>query len=309
MENRKIIIITGRSGSGKSTAIASLEDAGFYCVDNMPIALLPTFLDLPLEKVSDMAGFAFVMDLREKGFLSKYPSVLETLKQRGWQFEIIFLEADEKTLLKRYSQTRRHHPLARGRSLLEGIRDEEQLLKGLRNAADKVIDTSGYNVHELKASIIKLVQKSVKLAPMRISVLSFGFKYGLPQDADMVMDVRFLANPYFVAELKDLDGKTDAVKQYVLNHHETTVFLEQFVELVNYLIPLYENEGKAYLTIAIGCTGGRHRSVTVAQYLYEHLEGSGKAVEINHRDIFQDATRAANSSRDHLPLTPETGEP
>ncbi len=291
MIDSKIIIITGRSGSGKSTAIAALEDAGFYCVDNMPIALLPKIMELPMESASEIAGLAFVMDMREKGFLSKYRPVLKSLEEKGYRFEIIFLEADEETLLKRYSQTRRHHPLSRDRSLIEAIRAEENALKNLRNEADQVINTSLYNVHQLKSIIIHLVQKSVKLAPMRISILSFGFKYGVPQDADLMIDVRFLANPYFVPELQALDGKTTAIKEYLFKHESTHMFLQKYCDLLDFLIPLYEKEGKAYLTIAVGCTGGRHRSVTIAQTIYEHLSKSEKEIEITHRDIVQESYR------------------
>ncbi|MFC1856429.1 RNase adapter RapZ [Thermodesulfobacteriota bacterium] len=285
MKNKKIIIITGRSGSGKSTAIAALEDAGFYCVDNMPVALLPVFLDQTIESASEMAGFAFVMDLREKGLLSKYGSVFDALGQKGYSFDIIFLEADEDVLLRRYSQTRRHHPLSRGKTLLEGIRAEELKLKNLRKVAHKVINTSLYNVHELKAIILDIAQKSVKLAPIRIHVLSFGFKYGIPHEADLIVDVRFLPNPYFVQELRDLDGETREIKAYVLENDITKKFLKKYLDLLDYLIPLYEKEGKAYLTIAIGCTGGRHRSVTIARAIFEHIMKSEKQVEISHRDI------------------------
>lgn len=289
MKNSKIIIITGRSGSGKSTAIAALEDAGFYCVDNMPIALLPEIMELPMESASEIAGLAFVMDMREKGFLSKYRPVLKSLESKGYRFEIIFLEADEETLLKRYSQTRRHHPLSRDRSLIDGIRAEESALKNLRNEASQVINTSHYNVHQLKSIIVHLVQKSIKLAPMRICILSFGFKYGVPQDADLLIDVRFLANPYFVPELQALDGKTKAIKEYLFKHETTRMFLQKYLDLLDFLIPLYEKEGKAYLTIAVGCTGGRHRSVAIAQTLYEHLSRSEKEMEITHRDIVQES--------------------
>ena len=285
MKNKKIIIITGRSGSGKSTAIAALEDAGFYCVDNMPVALLPMFLEQTIANASEIAGLAFVMDLREKGFLSKYGSVFDALGQKGYTFDIIFLEANEDVLLQRYSQTRRHHPLSRGKNLLEGIRAEELKLKDLRKAAHKVINTSLYNVHELKAIILDIAQKSVKLAPIRIHILSFGFKYGIPHEADLIADVRFLPNPYFVPELRDLDGETREIKAYVLGNDTTRKFLKKYLDLLDYLIPLYEKEGKAYLTIAIGCTGGRHRSVTIARAIFEHIMRSETQVEITHRDI------------------------
>ena len=288
MTNLNIIIISGRSGSGKSTAIAAFEDAGFYCVDNMPVVLLPEFLKLPIERAAEIAGLVFVMDLREKGFLSEYASVLESLKKNGYKYEIIFLEANEETLLQRYSQTRRHHPLSHGKSLLEGIRAEKEKLRNLRKRADIVIDTSFYNLHELKAVIFGIAQKSEKLSQIRINVMSFGFKYGIPNDADLIIDVRFLANPFFVPELKNLDGEAEETKKYVLNNNDTRVFLKKYLDLLDYLIPLYEKEGKAYLTIAVGCTGGRHRSVTIARSIFEQINRQGKQVEITHRDIDQE---------------------
>ncbi|MBW2608036.1 MAG: RNase adapter RapZ [Deltaproteobacteria bacterium] len=288
MTNLNIIIISGRSGSGKSTAIAAFEDAGFYCVDNMPVVLLPEFLKLPIERAAEIAGLVFVMDLREKGFLSEYESVFESIKKNGYKYEIIFLEANEETLLQRYSQTRRHHPLSHGKSLLEGIRAEKEKLKNLRKSADIVIDTSFYNSHELKAVIFGIAQKSEKLSQIRINVMSFGFKYSIPNDADLIIDVRFLANPFFVPELKNLDGEAEETKKYVLNNNDTRVFLQKYLDLLDYLIPLYEKEGKAYLTIAVGCTGGRHRSVTIARSIFEQINRQGKQVEITHRDIDQE---------------------
>jgi len=281
----KIIIITGRSGSGKSTAIAAFEDVGYYCVDNMPVALLPKFLELPIKSNSEIAGLAFVMDLREKSFLSRYSLIFESLKKKGHQFEILFLDADEKTLLKRYSQTRRHHPLSQDKSLLEGIRTEQHQLKDLKIAADKIINTSHYNVHELKSVISDLAHKSKYSAPMKINILSFGFKYGIPHDADLIMDVRFLLNPYFVPELKNLDGKNESVKNFVLGNDEARRFLKKYLDLLDYLIPMYEKEGKAYLTIAVGCTGGRHRSVTISEAVFEHIKKTGMQIIITHRDI------------------------
>jgi UPF0042 nucleotide-binding protein len=282
-----IIIITGCSGSGKSTAIAAFEDAGFYCVDNMPVALLPKFLELPLQSGSEFAGLVFVMDLREKSFLSKYKSIFKGIKKKGHIFTILFLEADEEVLLHRYSQTRRHHPLSRGKSLLDGIRTEKEQLQDLRRVADKIINTSRSNVHELKSVIKDIAQKSIKLAPMRINILSFGFKYGIPLDANLVIDVRFLANPYFVPELKDLNGKDPEIKEFVINNDETRRFLKKYLDLLEYLIPLNAKEGKAYLTIAVGCTGGRHRSVAIAESIFEHIAKPDKSVIVTHRDINQ----------------------
>lgn len=287
MKTKVIFIITGLSGSGKSTAMAALEDAGFYCIDNMPVDLLPKFLEMPIERDSEIGGIALVMDLREKGFLNKYSAVFNELKKRGYLFQILFLEAEEKVLVQRYSETRRQHPMATGKSLLDDIRFEKKQLDDLRSAADLVINTSGLNVHELKAKILDIAQKSKKIVRMQISVVSFGFKYGIPYDADLIMDVRFLANPYFIPELKELDGETQPIKDFVLGHRETGEFLEKFLNLIDYLIPLYEKEGKAYLTIAFGCTGGRHRSVTIARTIYEHILAKGKTVELNHRDRSQ----------------------
>lgn len=285
MKKLKIFIITGLSGSGKSTAIAAFQDARFYCVDNMPVALLPKFLELPIESDSEITGLAFVMDLREKGFLSKYESVFESLRQKGHYFEILFLEADEKVLVQRYSQTRRYHPLSENKSLIEGIRAEQEQLRALRESAGQIIDTSCYNVHKLKSVILDIAQKVRNLALMKINVVSFGFRYGIPNDADLIIDVRFLANPYFIPELKDLDGETEEIRNYVLNRGETILFLKKYLDLLDYLIPLYENEGKAYLTIGIGCTGGRHRSVAIARTVSEHIDKQEKRVELMHRDI------------------------
>lgn len=287
MKKPKIIIVTGLSGSGKSTALAALEDAGFYCVDNMPVLLLPDFLELPNVCEPGAVGFAFGMDLREKSLPGSYQTIFEDVRVQGFELEIIFLEADEKILLRRYSQTRRHHPVARGEGILDGIRAEQRLMAVLRKSAEYVLNTSQLNVHELKAAIKNIAKKLIKLAPMRIQVLSFGFKHGIPGDADLVIDVRFLVNPYFVPELKDLDGETEAVKRFVLKNDDARLFLSKYFDLVDYLIPLYEKEGKAYLTIAIGCTGGRHRSVAIARRLYEHVQTAGREVAITHRDIDQ----------------------
>jgi UPF0042 nucleotide-binding protein len=288
MKHFKIFIITGMSGSGKSTAIAAFEDAGFYCVDNMPVALLPKFLELPLHRDATFNGLAFVMDLRERGFLDRYRKILDDLREKGgYDFEILFLEADEAVLLQRYSQTRRHHPLSGDKGLLEGIREERKQLEELKRSADGVIDTTHFNVHDLKAYILDIVQTHKKLAEMRIHLLSFGFKYGVPLDANLIIDVRFIDNPYFIPHLKPLDGTNPAIRDYVMNQPDTRVFLEKYLSLLDFLIPRYEREGKAYLTIAAGCTGGRHRSVVIAQVFHEHLKKSGKRADLAHRDIAQ----------------------
>jgi UPF0042 nucleotide-binding protein len=225
--------------------------------------------------------------LRERSFLAKYGAVFNALKLKGYRFEILFLEAEEEILLQRYSTTRRQHPLSPEKSLLDGIRTEKEQLKDLRSVADQVIDSSNFNVHELKSKILEFAQRSRELMPMQVNVLSFGFKYGIPYSADLIMDVRFLVNPYFIPDLKELDGETQEIRDFVLNHDETRDFLNKYQDLLDYLIPLYEKEGKAYLTIAIGCTGGRHRSVTIARTIYEHIRAMGKTVELNHRDRTQ----------------------
>ncbi len=285
MKKLHIIILTGLSGSGKSVAVAALEDAGFYCVDNMPVELLPKFLELPIQRDTEIKGLAFVMDLREKSFLSRWPEVFEKLRLAGYPFEILFLEADETALLKRYSQTRRLHPLSQDKTLLEGIREEKKRLEPLKAAATRIIDTTAYTLHDLKSVIFNIAQNSVQSVPMKIRITSFGFKHGIPHDTDLIMDVRFIANPYFVPELKALDGKDPQVKAFVLNAPEAQRFLQKFLDLLDFLIPLYEKEGKAYLTIAIGCTGGQHRSVVIADAAYDHIRNAGRPVGVSHRDI------------------------
>lgn len=285
MKKLKIIIITGLSGSGKSVAMAALEDAGFYCVDNLPAELLPKFLELPIQHDANINGLAVVMDLREKRFLSAYPTVVDELRQKNYNFEILFLEADETVLLKRYSETRRHHPLAQEKPLLEGIREEKELLEPLKSSASRVIDTSKYNIHALKSIIFDLAKDSLDTMPMRIHVTSFGFKHGIPPDTDIMMDVRFLANPFFVSHLKSKTGKDEAVKHFVLNNPLAKEFNYKFQNLLDFLIPLFEKEGKAYLTIAFGCTGGQHRSVVIAESIYENIKRPGRPINMTHRDI------------------------
>lgn len=287
MKNLIIIIITGLSGSGKSVAIDALEDTGFFCVDNMPVLLLPKFLELRLGSASEIQKLALGMDLREKEFVKKYQEVFEQLRQDGYNLEILFLEASEKSLLERYSQTRRQHPVSNGESLLDSIRAEKEQLKGLKEIADKIIDTSDLTIHQLKEVITKYAYRGIKVERMQIAVLSFGFKYGIPLEADLLIDVRFMPNPYFISELKNLSGKDEQVKQFVKRAPETQKFLEKYFSLLEYLIPLYEKEGKSYLTIAVGCTGGRHRSVTIAEDISNHIKKLNRKITLTHRDIEQ----------------------
>ena len=287
MKNLIIIIITGLSGSGKSVAIDALEDAGFFCVDNMPVLLLPKFLELRLGSASEIQKLALGMDLREKEFVKKYQEVFEQLRQDGYNLEILFLEASEKALLERYSQTRRQHPVSNGENLLDSIRAEKEQLKRLKEIADKIIDTSDLTIHQLKEVITKYAYRGVKGERMQIAVLSFGFKYGIPLEADLLIDVRFMPNPYFIPELKNLNGKDEQVKQFIRRAPETQNFLEKYSSLLEYLIPLYEKEGKSYLTIAVGCTGGRRRSVTIAEDISNHIKKLKRKVTLTHRDIEQ----------------------
>lgn len=284
-----VYIITGLSGSGKTTAIQAFEDASFYCVDNIPMELLPKFLDLPLKEDPSIKGLAFVMDMRSRNFIQSYGPGLQAVKELGISPRIIFLEAGFDILLQRYSQTRRQHPVFSGKSLLDSIEKEAQLMLDIKKTAHHTIDTSRMNVHQLKSEILSLIrEKDDKTSLTRINIVSFGFKYGLPSDADLVMDVRFLTNPYFVPELKHQDGEASQVKQYIFSNNETQNFLDRYIDLIDYLIPLYHKENKAYLTIAFGCTGGRHRSVAMARNLFEHLNSKGLNPGLIHRDIDRD---------------------
>jgi len=285
MKKTKIFVITGLSGSGKTTAINAIEDAGFFCIDNLPVVLLPKFLELRRETDSVITKFALVMDMREKGFLQNYQHIFSKLKEEGYLFEIIFLETSKEVLLRRYSQTRRKHPLSDGGGTIKGIEKEIEELKELRGTADLIIDTSNYNVHELKEVVLNHLKKAIPERQMIIYILSFGFKYGIPHDADILIDVRFLPNPYFVQRLKNLDGTHEEVRKYIEKWEETKIFLDKYLDLLKYMIPLYKKEGKTSLTVAIGCTAGIHRSVSIAELIYRDIKRKKKYVNLTHRDI------------------------
>jgi len=285
MKNRSIIIVTGLSGSGKSTAINALEDAGYFCVDNMPVQLLPKFLELRSGGISEVQKLAFGMDLREKGFAQRYEGVFDNLRKEGYRLEIIFLESSEEVLIKRYSETRRKHPVCEDGTLLDGIRAEKEQLKGLKKLADKVIDTSSYTVHGLKDLLIKHSYEGIDSARMKIEVISFGYKFGIPLESDILIDTRFIPNPYFVPRLKNLDGRDEKVKRFIKKWPETQDFMDKYLSLLDFLIPLYEKEGKAYLTVAVGCTGGKHRSVAIAEEINTHIETLDRNTGVKHRDI------------------------
>ncbi|NIS62295.1 MAG: RNase adapter RapZ [Proteobacteria bacterium] len=285
----RIVLISGLSGSGKTTTIKALEDMGFYCIDNLPVVLFPTFVDLCSRSAGGIANAALVVDIRGKEFLQGSRQIIQQLREKGYLIEILFLESSDEILVKRYRQTRRQHPLAIGKPVAEGIQLEREGLRIMRDMADKVIDTSEFNVHELQDTIRRYFSDQSRLRKMTITLLSFGYSYGIPLEADLLVDVRFLANPYFIDELKPLTGKDPKVAEYVLKWKETQEFLSRFRELVKFLIPLYKKEGKSYLTIAIGCTGGRHRSIVVADsvetYLRKRLKEGDVILRTTHRDI------------------------
>jgi UPF0042 nucleotide-binding protein len=279
-----ITIISGLSGSGKSTALDTLEDLGFFCVDNLPVLLLPKFIELCQSSINDISKIGLVMDVREREFLREYPDMLELLKAEGYRIELIFLDSSDDVLIQRFSETRRQHPLGEGGSILDGIRMEREQLSALKSRADKIIDTSALTVHELRTLLENYFQQ-LSTRTMNITFMSFGFKYGVPHDVDMILDVRFLPNPHFVRELKDLDGSDPRVAEYVSRSPETQRYLEKLKDFLAFQLPLFEREGKTYLTIAIGCTGGRHRSIVITNYLREIFSDGKYQVHATHRDI------------------------
>jgi UPF0042 nucleotide-binding protein len=297
VRNLRIILISGLSGSGKTTAIKALEDIGFYCVDNLPILLLPKFLELCGQSGGKISRVAVVKDIRgaisyptsEPGmdFFEDSRKIIEDLRKEGYPIEILFLDSSDPILMRRFSETRRQHPLAIGGSVLEGIRLERERLGGIRDMANEVIDTSGFNVHELKEKIQQYVQQGAG-GRLTVTFLSFGYSFGVPYEADLLFDVRFLPNPYFVEELKRLRGDDPRVAEYVLQWEETKEFLKRTREFIQFLLPLYLRERRTHLTIAVGCTGGRHRSIVIVNQLVELLRDEmakeGVFLSLRHRD-------------------------
>jgi len=284
MRDVQIIIVTGLSGSGKSVAIKCFEDLGFYCIDNLPTILLPTFAEL-CAQAGDIQRIALGIDIRDRDFPISFPAQINALRQAGFSCEILFLEAQDEVLTRRYSETRRKHPLAEQVPVPEAIRLEREALAGLRAMADRIIDTSDYHVHQLRTAVTSWYTTANHRQRMTISVLSFGYKYGLPFNADLVFDVRFLPNPHFVDHLRAGSGNDQPVVEYVLASQVTQEFVKRCFEFVAFLLPQYEREGKAYLTIALGCTGGRHRSVAIANLLHQHLHEQGYQLTLTHRDL------------------------
>ena len=283
----RFIVVTGLSGAGKSQAIRALEDVGYFCVDNLPVALIPTFADLALAEQGPISRAAVVVDIREGAGLSNFPAMYRRLKRRGaLRTALIFLEAEQSALVRRFSETRRPHPLARGRSAGEGLQEERRRLEPIRQLADKILDTSRLSVHDLRRAVVDLVGGSSAATPLTVNVLSFGFKQGVPADADLVFDVRFLPNPYFVDKLRPLSGQNARVSRYVMRAGAARTFLRLTAALLQFLVPQYIAEGKSYLTVAIGCTGGRHRSIAIAEALARRLRNTrGTTLRVRHRDI------------------------
>ena len=282
----RFVVLTGLSGSGKSQAINALEDLGYFCVDNLPTTLIPTLADLIVRAGDEDAKAAVVVDVREGRFLSQFPKIFRKLRaDQDLHAVLIFLESSDTTLVRRFSETRRPHPLARDRSTTEGIREERRRLDEIRTLADQIVDTSDMTVHELRETFMRFVRGSAQ-ATLVVTLLSFGFKYGIPVDADLVLDVRFLPNPYFVAALRRQTGRSRGVQRYLDKHEATRTFLMKTSDLLRFLVPHYVSEGKSCLTIAIGCTGGRHRSVAVAEALSQRLRRMKSArLRVKHRDI------------------------
>jgi RNase adapter protein RapZ len=280
---RQLVILTGLSGSGKSTVLKSFEDMGYYCVDNLPVELIPIFAELHAAGEGDFARAALLVDAREGQQLDKLPGLLKHLRHE-YPIILVYIEAHEDALLRRYSETRRPHPLGRDFSVRESLHYERALMEPIRKLADVVIDTSQFNVHELRHFVDQRF-KSESKRPLLISLVSFGYKFGVPTDGDLMFDVRFLPNPHFVPRLREFTGKDPRVRKYIESFPQTGEFLRRMQGLLTYLIPHYIKEGKSYLTIAFGCTGGKHRSVMMAEWLKKALEKKGLATRVSHRDI------------------------
>ena len=288
----KLVIVTGMSGAGKTIALKMLEDIGFYCVDNLPISLVDKFVQLVSEGTS-IEKAALGLDIRSGEELGNLDEILEDWRRSNVDVQVLFLDANDAVLIKRYKETRRTHPLAGAGRLENGIEKEREKLAFLKREADYIIDTSMLLTRELRKELEKIFLQDARYKNMYVTVLSFGFKYGIPEDADLVFDVRFLPNPYYDEHLRPLTGQVQAVRDYVMQGGTADAFLKKLYDMIDFLLPNYINEGKNQLVIAVGCTGGKHRSVTIARALYEHLEAAGEyGIRIDHRDIDKDNKKA-----------------
>jgi UPF0042 nucleotide-binding protein len=279
----RIVLVSGLSGSGKSTAMSALEDLAFYCVDNLPVQLIEQFLGLCRNTTPPIEKIALAVDAREALFLGGLPAVVGALRDSGASVDVIFLECSNEVLVKRYRETRRVHPLAPGGSVEAGVEKERSLLADAAALSDHVIDTSAMNVHELRADVVALVSGEARATV--VNIVSFGFRYPVLQSAELLFDVRFLPNPFFEEHLRQLTGNDVEVAEYVLKHPRGAALVDRLLDLLDFLLPLYDAEGKAYLTVGIGCTGGRHRSVAIANTLASELRSTGRDVNVEHRDV------------------------
>lgn len=282
----RFVVVTGMSGGGKSTVLKMLEDAGFYCVDNLPISLVEKFVELISMPNSEVSKVALGLDVRSDQSFEDATRILALMKQKGYAFEILFMEADEKVLIKRYKESRRIHPLAQDGRVEDGVRRERKVLDNVRKSADYVIDTTHLLTRELKEELDRIFVENGEYNSLMVTVMSFGFKNGIPVDADLVFDVRFLPNPFYIDQLKEKTGKDQEVQDYVLSFDEAEVFLAKLTDMIQFLIPNYVKEGKYSLMVAIGCTGGKHRSVTLANELYRRMKDKGSyGIKLYHRDV------------------------
>lgn len=287
----RFVIVTGMSGAGKSTTLKTLEDIGYFCVDNLPIQLIKRFAEIAYDKENDIDDVAIGVDIRSGVYLEQLSECLADLKGANYDYEILFLDSNDDVLIKRYKETRRNHPLARDGRVEDGIKIERSRIAFLRKEADYIIDTTSLLTRELKSELDKIFLENSEYSNFIISVVSFGFKYGIPRDADLVFDVRFLPNPYYDLELRPFTGNDEPVRDFVMQHDVAKEFLNKTVDLLEFLIPNYIKEGKNGLVIAVGCTGGKHRSVTLANGIYKELEPSPYSVKVEHRDIGKDVIR------------------
>ncbi|MDE7352271.1 MAG: RNase adapter RapZ [Acetatifactor sp.] len=282
----RFVVVTGMSGGGKSTALKMLEDTGFYCVDNLPVSLVEKFVELVSMPGSEVSKVALGLDVRSDQFFEDTTRILEQLKQKGCKLEILFMEADENILIKRYKESRRIHPLAMDGRVEDGVRRERDVLETIRRNADYVIDTTNLLTRELKEELHRIFVENEEYNSLMVTVMSFGFKHGIPADADLVFDVRFLPNPFYIDDLKPKTGNDREVQEYVMSFQEAEVFMEKLTDMIQFLIPNYVKEGKYRLVAAIGCTGGKHRSVTLANELYRRMKDQGTyGIKLYHRDV------------------------
>jgi UPF0042 nucleotide-binding protein len=285
VKDLQVIIVSGLSGSGKSHVLKCFEDFGFFCVDNLPPPLLPKFAELCVQSIHGIRQVALGIDIRERDFLEEFFMIFDRLKTSGFQMEILFLETRDEVLVRRFSETRRPHPLAKDMAVIEGIQLERRRLADLKKRADRILDTSDYTVHQLKEIIARYYRRERSPQHLHVTLISFGYKFGIPYESDLLFDVRFLLNPNFVDSLRLLTGKDSRVVEYIMQKSEATEFLKCLYQLLDLTLPLYEREGRSYLTVGIGCTGGMHRSVVIVERVRDYLKAKGYDPLVRHRDI------------------------